>query len=230
MASTTIRLLSSMATREVLAELAAQYQQASGCQVILESAGGVDVAKRVLAGEPVDVVVLAAKAVDELIRAGRLAADSRADIVKSGIAVAVRAGAIAPDIASPEAVRKAVLEAPTLSYSTGPSGVYLEGLFARWGIFEQIRPRIVQAPPGVPVGSLVARGDVALGFQQLSELLHLPGIAVLGPLPAAIQSITTFSGAVSTASAQAGPARELLAFMTAPASAAAIRRQGMAPA
>jgi molybdate transport system substrate-binding protein len=142
----------------------------------------------------------------------------------------LREGAIAPDIASPEAVRKAVLEAPTHSYSTGPSGVNLEGLFARWGIFEQIRPRIVQAPPGVPVGSLVARGDVALGFQQLSELLHLPGIAVLGPLPAEIQSITTFCGAVAVASAHPEASRALLAFMTAPGAAPAVRRQGMEPA
>ena len=230
MASETIKLLSSMATRDVLAELAGQYQQASGCQVVPESAGGVDVARRVLAGEAVDVVVLAAKAIDELIRAGRLVADSRVDIVKSGIAIAVRAGAYAPDISSPEAVKKAVLDAPTLSYSTGPSGVYLEALFARWGIFEQIRSRIVQAPPGVPVGSLVARGDVALGFQQLSELMHLPGIVVLGPLPEAIQSITTFTGAVSTGSAQADNARGILAFMTAPDAAHAIRRQGMEPA
>lgn len=228
--SAAIKLMSSMATREVLAELATRYQQLSGHEIVLESAGGVDVAKRVQAAEPVDVVVLAAKSIDDLIRAGRLAADSRVDILKSGIAMAVRAGADQPDISSPEAVRKAVLEAPSLSYSTGPSGVYLVGLFERWGIYEQIRPRIVQAPPGVPVGSLVARGEVALGFQQSSELMHLPGIAVLGPLPPEIQSITTFSGAAAVASAHPDASRGLLAFMAAPEAAPAIRRQGMEPA
>ena len=230
MASAGLRLLSSMATREVLAELAAAYAAATGCQVALESAGGVDVAKRVQAGESVDVVVLAAKAIDELVRGGRLLADSRVDVLRSGIAIAVPAGAPVPDISTEAAVRQAVLDAPSLSYSTGPSGVYLVGLFERWGIYPQIQPRIVQAPPGVPVGSLVARGDVALGFQQLSELLHIPGITLVGAMPEAIQSITTFSAAVSPDTRLSTEARALLAFMTAPSAAAAIRRQGMEPA
>lgn len=230
MTTASIKLLSSMATRDVLAALAARYQSRTGCEVRLESAGGVDVARRVAAGEAVDVVVLAAKAIDELIKAGRLLADTRIDIVRSGIAIAVRAGAATPDISSESAVKKAVLAAPTISYSTGPSGVYLVGLFERWGIYAQIQSRIVQAPPGVPVGSLVARGDVALGFQQLSELMHLPGIAVVGPMPAEIQSITTFSGAVSTGSEQLAAARGLLAQLVAPDAADAIRGQGMEPA
>ena len=230
MASAGLRLLSSMATREVLAELAAAYAAATGCQVALESAGGVDVAKRVQAGESVDVVVLAAKAIDELVRGGRLLADSRVDVLRSGIAIAVPAGAPVPDISTEAAVRQAVLDATSLSYSTGPSGVYLVGLFERWGIYPQIQPRIVQAPPGVPVGSLVARGDVALGFQQLSELLHIPGITLVGAMPEAIQSITTFSAAVSPDTHLSTEARALLAFMTASSAAAAIRRQGMEPA
>ena len=228
--SASLRLLSSMATREVLDGLAARYQSLTGCEVRLESAGGVDVARRVAAGEAADVVVLAAKAIDELIQGGRLLADSRTDIMRSGIAIAVRAGADLPDISTESAVKQAVLAAPSISYSTGPSGVYLVGLFERWGIFTQIQPRIVQAPPGVPVGTLVARGDVALGFQQLSELMHLPGISVVGPMPPGIQSITTFSGAVATSSAQAAAARGLLAQMVAPEAAETIRRQGMEPA
>jgi len=230
MAPVSIKMLSSMATREVLAELAARYEAESGCAVVLESAGGVDVAKRVQAGEPVDVVVLAAKAIDELIRAGALLAASRTDIVKSGIAVAVRAGVPLPDIASAEALKRVVSRASTISYSTGPSGVYLVGLFERWGIYEQIKPRIVQAPPGVPVGSLVARGEVELGFQQLSELMNLPGISVVGSLPAEIQSITTFTGAVSASSSESAHAHRLLAFMSHPQAAATIVRQGMEPA
>ena len=225
-----IKLLSSMATREVLAGLASRFQSRTGCEVHLESAGGVDVARRIAAGEAADVVVLAAKAIDELIQGGRLLADSRTDIVRSGIAIAVRAGADMPDISTESAVKQAVLAATSISYSTGPSGVYLVGLFERWGIYPQILPRIVQAPPGVPVGSLVARGEVALGFQQLSELMHLPGIAVVGPMPPEIQSITTFSGAVCAGSAHTAAARGLLAEMAAPGSAEMIRRQGMEPA
>lgn len=230
MATTPIKMLSSMATREVLAELAAHFQRETGCSVDLESAGGVDVARRVQAGEPVDVVVLASNAIDDLVRSGRLLAASRMDLVKSGIAMAVRAGTPQPEIGSPEAVKAAILHASSISYSTGPSGVYLVALFERWGIYGQIESRIVQPPPGVPVGSLVAKGEVALGFQQLSELLNLPGIAVLGLLPAAIQSITTFSGAIAATSDKEQDARRLLHFMRDPQAATAVRRQGMEPA
>ncbi|MBL8338155.1 MAG: substrate-binding domain-containing protein [Rhodoferax sp.] len=230
MTAAPLRLISSMATREVLAELVDAFTAREGHAVALESAGGVDVARRVRDGEAVDLVVLAAKAIDELIAAGRLLPDSRVDILRSGIAIAVPAGAPLPDIRTEAALKQAVLAAPTLSYSTGPSGVYLMGLFDRWGILEDIRPRIVQAPPGVPVGSLVARGEVALGFQQLSELLHVPGIALVGPMPPEVQSITTFSGAVSCEAVHPEQARALLAWMTHADAAPAIRRQGMEPA
>ena len=230
MASVPLKLISSMATREILAELIAQYQATTSQTVVAEAAGGVDVAKRVLAGEAVDVVVLAANAIDQLIADGKLLAGSRVDLVKSGVAVAVPAGARRPDISTEDAVKQAVLAAKTLSYSTGPSGVYLLKLFERWGILETIKPRIVQAPPGVPVGSLVAKGEVELGFQQLSELINIKGITVLGPLPPAIQTITTFSAGVSAASENVDAARGLLAFMAAPAAAATKRKQGMEPA
>ena len=123
-----------------------------------------------------------------------------------------------------------MLSARSISCSTGPSGVYLAQLFERWAIADEIRQRLVQAPPGVPVGLLVARGEVELGFQQLSELMHLDGITVLGTLPADIAFITTFSGAVCTASARPDAARELLDFLAAPEAAAAKRRHGMDPA
>ena len=230
MASEPIKLISSMATREILAELIAQYQATTSQSVVAEAAGGVDVAKRVLAGEAVDVVVLAANAIDQLIADGKLLAGSRVDLVKSGVAVAVPAGARRPDISTEDAVKQAVLAAKTLSYSTGPSGVYLLKLFERWGILETIQPRIVQAPPGLPVGSLVAKGEVELGFQQLSELINIKGITVLGPLPPAIQTITTFSAGVSATSQHAEAARGLIAFMAAPEATPTKRKQGMEPA
>ena len=227
-----IKLISSMATKYILAELIAQYQAATSpsLAVVAESAGGVDVAKRVQAGEVVDIVVLAANAIDQLIADGKLLPSSRVDLVKSGVAIAVPTGAPLPDISSENAVKQAVLAARTLSYSTGPSGVYLVKLFERWGILETIKPRIVQAPPGIPVGSLVASGQVELGFQQLSELISLAGISVVGPLPPEIQTITTFSAGVSAGSKQADVARALIAFMAAPAAVAAKRKHGMEPA
>jgi len=225
-----IKGISSMATKLVLADLAQAYEQRSGQRVSIESVGGVDAAKRVQAGEAFDVVFLAADAIDKLMASGQVLPGSRVDLVRSGVAVAVRAGAPRPDIASEEAVRQAVLAARSLSYSTGPSGVALAQLFERWGITGQIKDRIVTAPPGVPVGSLVAKGEVELGFQQLSELMNLAGITVLGPLPPAIQIITTFSAGVCSASQRPEAVRAMLADMNSPAAAETKRRHGMEPA
>lgn len=225
-----IRGISSMATRQVLAHLVAAFAQQSGAGAAIESVGGVDAARRVAAGEPFDVVILASDAIDKLMAAGHLLPGSKVDWVHSGVAVAVPAGAPLPDIGSEDAVRSAVLAAPSISLSTGPSGVALAKLFERWGIADEIAPRMVQAPPGVPVGSLVAKGEVALGFQQLSELLHVPGIQIVGPLPPAIQITTTFSSGIGALSQQAEAARALLAYLASPAAEEAKRKQGMEPA
>ncbi|MEO7128114.1 MAG: substrate-binding domain-containing protein [Rhodoferax sp.] len=225
-----ISIISSMATRQVLAELIAQFQQTTAQQISLESVGGVDAAKRVQGGEAFDVVILAANAIEQLTQAGHIVPGSRVDLVHSGVSVAVRAGAARPAIDSEEAVRQAVLAARTLGYSTGPSGVHLAKLFERWGIADAIKSRVVQAPPGVPVGSLVAKGEVELGFQQLSELIHQDGIDVLGPLPPAIQITTIFSAGLSTTSTQARTVSALLDFMVSPAAAPTIRRNGLEPA
>ncbi|WP_240523299.1 substrate-binding domain-containing protein [Polaromonas sp. AER18D-145] len=228
--TTDLKGISSMATRLVLADLVTAFEQQSGCRVAIESVGGVDAARRVQAGEAFDVVILASDAIDKLIASGHVLAGSRVDLVRSGVAVAVRAGAPRPDIATEDALREAVRAARSISYSTGPSGVALAGLFERWGIAGEIQSRIVTPPPGMPVGSLVARGEVELGFQQLSELMHLEGITVLGPLPPAIQIITTFSAGVCTGTRHAEAVRAMLAFMNTPQAAEAKRRQGMDPA
>jgi molybdate transport system substrate-binding protein len=222
--------ISSMAMRQILAELAQAYEARGGASIAIESVGGVDAARRVAAGEPFDAVFLASDAIDKLIASGHVLAGSRIDLVRSGVAVAVRQGAPQPDMASEDAVRRAVLAARSVSYSTGPSGVALARLFERWGIAEAIAPRLVTPPPGIPVGSLVARGQVELGFQQLSELIHVEGIAVLGPLPPEIQIVTTFSAGVCATSGQADAVRALLAFMQGPDATPAKRRQGMEPA
>lgn len=228
--ATPLRGISSMATRLLLAELAQLWQQQGGAPIAIESVGGVDAARRVQAGEAFDAVLLASDAIDKLTATGHVLAGSRVDLARSGVAVAVAAGADAPAIGDEAAVRRAVEAAPSIAYSTGPSGVALQKLFERWGIAEAVKQRTVQAPPGVPVGSLVARGEAALGFQQWSELMHLEGIAVLGPLPPAIQIETVFSGAVAAASARPEAVRALLAFLASPVASAAKQRHGMAAA
>jgi molybdate transport system substrate-binding protein len=226
-----IRIISSMATRQVLADLLADYMPVTPPPpVSVESVGGVDAAKRVRAGEAFDVVVLAAETITQLAEAGHLVAASRVDLVHSGVAVAVRAGAPRPPIGTEAEVRDAVAAARSIGYSTGPSGTYLARLFERWGIADAIAARIVQAPPGVPVGSLVEQGKAELGFQQLSELMHAPGIEVLGPLPPEIQIVTTFSAARTVVSTQPEAVNALLAFLVSPATAPAKRRHGMEPA
>jgi len=226
-----IAVISSMATKALLADLTRQFQQAHPeIEAQVESVGGVDAAKRVQAGEAFDVVALASDAIEKLVAAGHLLAETRVDIVRSAVAVAVPAGTPRPDISTEAALKAAVLAAPTLGYSTGPSGVQLARLFEHWGIAAEIAPRIVTPPPGVPVGSLVAKGEVALGFQQLSELMNLPGITLLGGLPEAVQIVTTFSAAQTVPSTQTAATRSYLDFLASAATAATKRQHGMEPA
>lgn len=221
--------ISSMATRALLADLARLYEGKTGIAVAIEAVGGVDAAKRVQAGEAFDAVFLASDAIDRLIASGHVSG-ARVDLVRSPVAIAVRRGAPRPDVGTEEKLRAAVRTASRISYSTGPSGVHLQKLFERWGIADEIAPRIVQAPPGVPVGSLVAQGDVDLGFQQLSELMNLPGVDVIGGLPGDTQFITTFSAGVCAKSTQEAAVQAMFAFMNSPQAAESKRRHGMEPA
>jgi len=216
-----------MATRGLLRALAGQYAHDTGIAVRAEADGGVRVAARIRAGEAIDVVVLADSSIEELSGEGTVIPGTRTELVRSGIAVAVRAGARRPEIATADNLRQAVLAAGSLGYSTGPSGRYLEQLFGRFGILESIRGRITVAPAGTPVASLIASGAVELGFQQLSEMLEVPGIDILGPLPAAIQSFTVFSGAIAACCHDRAAAGALLDYLASPAHAEILHRFGM---
>jgi len=229
MSNNTLKVLSSMSTRELLAELATCCARDLSQPLVTEAAGGLDVAKRVQAGEAVDIVVVASNVIDKLIAEGKLLNAGRVDLVKSGIAIAVRKDARRYDISSEDAVKNAVLTARNLSYSTGPSGTYLTQLFERWGILETIRGRIVVPPPGIPVGTLVAKGECELGFQQMSELMSLEGIDMLGPLPPSIQTMTVFSAGISSSCQAPEAARRVLNYMASPAAAELKLRFGMEP-
>jgi len=218
-----------MATRQLLTALTAAHTQNGGPQVQLESVGGVDAARRVRAGEAFDFVCLASDALQRLVEEGWVSAPSCAGLVHSDVALAVRAGAPRADVGSEAALRALVLQSPSIGYSTGPSGTALLALIARWGLTEALQGRLQQAPPGVPVGSMVANGTVALGFQQLSELMHLPGLELLGTLPAPVQIRTTFSLGACTRSAQADAVRTMLDFMNAPWADSVKRAHGMEP-
>ena len=227
--SATVKGISSMATRAILADLVAAFARAGKGEVAIESIGGVDAAKRVRAGEAFDVVLLAEDALAKLEAEGHLVAGSRVGFTLSSLAVAIRAGAARPDFSDEAAVREAVRTAASIGYSTGPSGNHLLGLLKRWGIDEEVAPRLVQAPPGIPVGTLVGRGDAALGFQQLSELIGVPGTEIADALPASVGHVTPFCGAIATTAANREGAAAFLAFLASPETAAVKRRHGMEP-
>lgn len=219
-----------MATRTLLKELCAAYAVQSGVQVSMESVGGVDAAKRVAAGEAFDLVILGSDAIDQLIAGGHLRAGSRVDIVQSPIAVAIKKGATRAMITPANALKASLIAAKSISYSTGPSGVYLAGLFEKMGIAEQLKAKTIVPPPGVPVGSLVATGEAELGFQQLSELIHLEGIEVLGTLPDEVSYITTFSAGIPKQTSSQAAVQQFLAFANSAQAAPIKQSQGMTPA
>jgi molybdate transport system substrate-binding protein len=225
----TITGISSMATRLILGELARRYEAAKGVKVSIASMGGVDAAKRVREGERTDVVILASGPMAKLEAEGHLAAGSVKGFTRSGMAIAVRKGAPHPAIGDEAAVKAAVLAARTVCYSTGPSGDHLLSLCAKWGIAAD-SDKLLKAPPGVPVGSLVAKGDADLGFQQLSELIHVEGLEVLGPLPPEIQNTTIFAAGVSVMSAHPAETADLIAYLASAETAEVKRAQGMEPA
>lgn len=205
------------------------YENRSGQRVAVEFVGGVDAARRVEAGEAFDFVVLAAAAIDQLAVAGRIDPHTRLVIARSRVAMAVPAGTTHPDLASEQELRNALLAVNRIGYSTGPSGEHLRRLLQRWDIADVVAPRMVKAPPGVPVGALLARGEVDVGIQQLSELIGLPGVEVVGAFPAEIQEITEFTGAVCEPSAARAAAQALLAFCASSLADATKRRHGMEP-
>lgn len=227
---TPLQGLGSMATAALMRALVADYEQRGGVPVVFRSIGGVEAARRIQAGEPFDLVVLASDAIAKLLEGGHLIPDSGLPIVRSSVAAAVPEGAPPTDIGSEAALRAAVLAASGIGYSTGPSGNGLLALLQRWGIEEAVRDRLVQAKPGVPVGQLIARREVTLGFQQLSELAGVPGIRVLGTLPEPCSLVTTFSGAIPKAAAQPDAARALLAHLASAETDALKRQHGLTPA
>jgi molybdate transport system substrate-binding protein len=224
-----IRVMSSAAFRQAYLELVPDFEKASGHKVVTSFVGGVDLMKRMKAGESVDLVILAGKSLDELIQLGKVVPGSRVDLAKSGVGVAVRSGATRPDISSGDALKQALLAAKSIGYSTGASGVHLVKLFERMGIAAELKTKSRQAPPGVPVGELIARGEVELGFQQLSELLPVAGIEVIGMLPPDDQEFTMFSAGIHAGAIEPAAAKALAQFLASPATAAVKRKKGMEP-
>jgi molybdate transport system substrate-binding protein len=205
------------------------YETENGHKVVTTWMGTVETPKRIAAGEVFDVVIIWAPTMNEIVKTGKLAADSRVAIAKSGIGVAIRKGAPKIDISSGDSVKAALLAAKSIGYSTGPSGNYLIGLFQKWGIADQLKPKLVQSRPGQFVGDLLARGEADMGFQQVSELNKFPGIDFVGPLPNDIQEISVLEGALHREAPQSAAGRGLLKLLTSPRAVVPIKEHGMEP-
>jgi molybdate transport system substrate-binding protein len=224
-----IKVLSTQATEQAYRELVPQFEKASGHKITTVFTGTLDLQKRIAAGESYDMIIMAGPAIDDFIKAGKVVGGTRTDLARSGVGVAVHPGAPKPDISTVEAVKKTLLSAKSIGYSTGPSGVYLTGLFQRLGVADAIKGKLKQTPTGVFVGSIIASGEVEIGFQQVSELLHFPGVDYVGPLPTDIQQVTVFSSGIQVGAKEADAAKAWAKFLASPAAAASFKKVGLEP-
>jgi molybdate transport system substrate-binding protein len=224
-----IKLLASGALKEAYLELIPAFEKASGHKVMLSLSNTNEIRKQISAGEIHDVVILGDNGTQVLIRDGKLVGSTRAVFARSGISVAVRAGARKPDIGSADALKQTVLAAKSLGYSEGASGTYMVTMFQKLGIYDQVKGKAQTAGNNVPVGDKVASGETEIGFQQLSELMPVKGIDIIGPLPAELQYFTVFSGAIHSATKEKEAAAALIKFLTTPAAQETLKKYGLEP-
>jgi len=228
-----IKVMTSGAFTAPYLELLPQFERATKDTVVTLTrtmgVGANSIPSRLERGEPVDVIIVAAAALDEFMRTGKVVAGSRVDLARSGIGMAVRAGAPRPDISSVEALRQTLLRAKSIAYSSSVSGDYLsKELFQRLGIADQVLAKALRIE-NERVGAVVARGGAEIGFQQISELLPETGIDYVGPLPPEVQRITVFAAGVATGTKDPDAARAFIRFLASPAAGDAIRRAGLEP-
>jgi molybdate transport system substrate-binding protein len=224
-----ITVLSTQATEQSHRDLLPQFEKATGNTVKISYTGTLDAKKRIAAGEHFDVLMMSSPDIDAFVADGTLAPGSRVDLAKSGVGVGVKAGAPKPDISTTEAFKKSLLAAKSIGYSTGPSGVYVLGLFDRLGIADQVKPKLKQTPTGVFVGTITANGEVEIGIQQVSEMSQYPGVDYVGALPADIQRMTVFSSGIATKAKEPVAAKALIKYVTSPEAAATYKKRGMEP-
>jgi molybdate transport system substrate-binding protein len=228
-----IRVMTSGAFTAAYRLLVPEFERTSGHRVVTTygasmGSGANTIPSRLQSGEQADLVIMAASALEDLINRGMVAKDSRVDLVRSQIGMAVRTGAAKPDISTVDALRQTLLNAKSIAYSSSASGVYLSTeLFRRLGVSEAIKNKV--KPSEGAVGELVARGEAEIGFQQISELLPVAGIDYVGPLPAEVQRETIFSIGIVARARAVDAARALIRFFTSSAAAPTIQKTGLEP-
>jgi molybdate transport system substrate-binding protein len=225
-----VNVIASTAMREVLEELVPMFERTSGHKVTLSFLSGALLPGKIKDGAPADVVVTTPETIDDLVKAGKVEAGTRADFVLSGAGVAVRAGAAKPDIATPDAFKAALLAAKTVGYSQGPSGVHFMTVLARLGITDQVKAKGVVPPLGQRVGALIAKGDAEIGVQQITELLQIPGIEFIGPLPKELQANIIYATATPANAKERQAAAALVKFLSSAPALPVIKKMGLEPA
>jgi len=229
-----VRVMISGGLSTAYKELVPQFERATGNTVLTvygPSMGNTEnaIPVRLSRDEPADVLIMVGDALGVMIEQGKAVATSRVDLVRSPIGVAVKAGAPKPDIRTPDALKQALLSAKSVAYSDSASGVYVgTELFKHLGIADEMKDK-ARMIPAEPVAAVVARGEAELGFQQISELLPIPGADLVGPLPAEVQKITVFSAGLTAKAAQPDAGKALIAFLASPAAATAMRKAGLDP-
>ena len=224
-----IKILSTRAVMTILETVGPDFERETGHKLHVSSDVAINHVRRVMAGEPFDVLVASPNQMDDLIKSGRVVAATRTNLVRSGIGVEVKAGALKPDIGTMEAFRGALLNAKSVGYlKEGQSGVYLDRLFERIGIAEALRPKAVR-PATDSVSELVAKGEIELGLVVMTQIVTTRGVELVGPIPAEVQSYITFMAGISSSANAPGAARALLDFLKTPAVLPVIRAQGMEP-
>ncbi|MGO4715485.1 substrate-binding domain-containing protein [Bradyrhizobium sp. 2TAF24] len=215
-------------------ELVPQFEKATGHTVVTAygpSMGTTEnaIPVRLARGEPADVLIMVGDALGKMKEQGKAVEGTRVDLVRSPIGMVVRAGGPKPDISTPEALKKALLDAKSVAYSDSASGVYVgTELFEKLGVTEQMKSK-AKMIPAEPVAAGVARGESELGFQQVSELLPIPGVDLVGPLPGAVQKITIFSAGIASGAREPDAGKALIAFLASPAAAPTLKKTGLDP-
>ena len=224
-----LKIFGSRVTRMMIGDLGPPFEQATGHKLAVVTDVAAVMKRRIEAGEAFDLAVLVDFQTDDLIKSGKLVADTRVDIMKSGIGVAVKRGAVKPDISTVEAFKRTLLEAKSITYlKEGASTLHLVKVFDRLGITEALKAKTIQ-PMTESVSEAVAAGEVELGIIVIPNILSVPGAELVGPIPQELQSWIMFTGAVSAQTAQRDAARDVIKLLTGPAAIPALRAKGMEP-
>jgi molybdate transport system substrate-binding protein len=224
-----ITVLAAGPAKEVFAEVVPQFEKSSGHRVLTTWSGSANIRKRIADGEVYDLVIVGAPEIDGFIQQGKVMPGSRTDLMKSGVGMAVRAGAPKPNIGSSEELKKTLLAAKSIGYSSGPSGDHIVRLIERMGIADQVKPKLRQVPSGTRIGTIIVSGEAEIGFQQISELIHEPGLDYVGPLPSDMQKTTVYAAGIHTGAKKPEAAKALVRSLTAPDAATVIKQHGMEP-